>query len=134
MRTPPPGFASTVASVHGEAGVRWLQEFPDTLDGACARWELEPGEPYSLSYNCVVPARRGDGTEVVLKVGVPCRELRTEIAALRLFDGRGSVRLLDSDADAGLLLLEKLEPGTSLLSVEGDAEATRIAAGTMAGL
>ena len=37
-----------------------------------------------------------------------------EIAALRLFDGRGAVRLLDADPERGALLLERVEPGTML--------------------
>lgn len=39
-------------------------------------------------------AIRADGTDVVLKVGVPNPELLTEIAALRLYDGHGIVRLI----------------------------------------
>jgi len=83
---------------------------------------------FTLSYNYVAPATLADGTEIVLKVGVPNRELRTEIAALRLYDGRGCVRLLDADADAGILLLERLHPGEMLTIVPDDDEATRLAA------
>ncbi len=58
--------------------------------------------PYSpLSYNYVAPAVRADGTEVVLKLGIPSNEFRTEIEALRFFDGHGAARLLDSDSELG---------------------------------
>ena len=78
-------------------------------------------------------SRRGaaDGTEVVLKLGVPNPELTTEIAALRLYDGYGAARLLDADVEAGFLLLERLRPGTPLVEVADDAQATAIAAGVM---
>jgi len=85
----------------------------------------------SLSYNYVAPAVRADGTEVVLKLGVPNPELVTEIEALRLFDGRGIVRLLEADTERGSLLLERLRPGTPLSRLADDEQATAIAAGVM---
>ena len=90
---------------------------------------MPPFEP--LSYNYVAPALRENGTLAVLKLGVPNPELVTEIEALRAFRGDGIVRLLESDTDLGALLIERLEPGATLLSVEDDEEATSIAAGVM---
>jgi streptomycin 6-kinase len=55
----------------------------------------------------------------------------TEAVALRVFDGRGAVRLLEADLDRYCTLLERLEPGTSLLSVQDDERATAIAAAAM---
>ncbi len=37
--------------------------------------------------------------QVVLKIGVPKRELKSEMAALRLFDGDGACRLIDYDEE-----------------------------------
>jgi streptomycin 6-kinase len=87
-----------------------------------------------LSYNYVAPAVDVGGTPVVLKVGFPTRELTTEIEALRLFDGRGAVRLLEADTERGALLLERLEPGTPLTAIEDDALATAFAARVMRSL
>ena len=67
-------------------------------------------------------------SEVVLKFGVPNKELKSEIAALRFYNGRGACRLLDADADKGILLLERLQPGMMLSTLEDDERATRIAA------
>ena len=50
--------------------------------------------------------------------------------ALRLYDGRGMVRLLDFDREQGIMLLERLKPGTPLLEVN-DERATSIAAQVM---
>ena len=61
---------------------------------------------------------RSDGLEVVLKVGVPSREVETEIAALRLWAGNGSVELLEAIPEKGALLLERLRPGTPLAMVD----------------
>jgi streptomycin 6-kinase len=62
---------------------------------------------------------------------VPRDDLQFEIEAMRHYSGRGAVRLLESDVDAGAMLLERAEPGTPLIAIEDDAEATRIAAGVM---
>ena len=122
----------SVERVHGEAGRQWLAALPALLNECRARWSLEAGEPFgNLSYNLVLPGRMTDGTEVVLKVGVPCRELVTEAAALSLFGGAGAVRLLAHDAPRGILLLERIAPGTPLHEAQGDEEATRTAAGLM---
>ncbi len=62
---------------------------------------------------------------------MPNPELRTEIAALRVYAGRGIVRLLDADSDRGLLLLERIRPGTPLVELDDDEAATAIAADLM---
>ena len=128
----PAGLARTLGEVYGEAGREWLGRFPALVAHCELRWGLTIGPPLpQLSYNLVAPARREDGTEVILKLGVPNRELTSEAHALRLFDGRGAVQLVDADPDLGVLLLERLTPGTSLLDAVGDEEATSIAAGVM---
>jgi streptomycin 6-kinase len=124
-------FARTIAEVFDAAGAAWLQRLPALIAECERRWSLTILPPFELSYNYVAPARRADGTEVVLKLGVPNPELTTEIAALRLYDGYGAARLLDADAEAGFLLLERLRPGTPLVEVADDAQATAIAAGVM---
>ena len=54
------------------------------------------------------------------------RELYTEIAALRLFDGCGIARLLAADQARGALLIERLQPGTPLATIADDEQATAI--------
>lgn len=130
----PDAFARTIVGQHGEAGREWLRTLPERIAYLAAQWELTVGPPFApLSYNYVAPARRADGTKVVLKVGVPHREPLTEIAALRLLDGHGIARLLDADEASGALLLERVAPGTMLTDLypERDDEATAIAASVM---
>lgn len=125
----PAAFVRTITEVHGAAGEAWLHRLPPLLTDCAARWSLTLDAPFpALSYNYAAPGHRTDGTPVVLKAGVPHRELRTEIEALRLFNGRGSVRLLAADAEAGVLLLERIQPGTSLRSLSGESEDTRATA------
>lgn len=118
----------------GEDGRRWFENLPATLALCAQRWGLSIGQPVDeLSYNYVAPALLADGRELMLKLGVPRPELSHEIAALQQYDGRGAVRLIDMDAGAGILLLERLRPGQMLVSLgpERDKEATRIAARVM---
>src|SRR5262249_44698267 len=84
----------------------------------------------SLTFNYAVPALRLDGTPVVIKAGFipPDKELISEVAALGHWNGCGAVRLLESDLDQGLLLLESLVPGRPSGEVEDDREALSIAA------
>ncbi len=135
MERIPAPFAEKMAVVHGELGRQWVEDLPGLLDAFAARWDLRLGEPFSLSYNYVVAATPADGSPAVLKAGVPKREFHTELAALRHYDGRGSIRLLEADEDAGVMLLERAEPGTTLRETLTDAAsddaATKIAAGAM---
>lgn len=127
-----PEFEQRIAGVHGEAGLGWLQRLPDTVNTFAKRWGLAVGPAYEpLSYNYVAQAVRADGTEAVLKLGVPNPLLAQEVAALQLYDGRGAVRLLEADPDEGALLLERLRPGTLLAELVDDDAATLIAAETM---
>lgn len=129
--TVPPALARKIEDVFGDQGRLWLANLPNLLDECAGRWSLQIGPPFDLSYNYVVPVVRADGTEAVLKLGVPGRELLTEMTALENYAGRGSARLIDSDAVQGAMLLERLSPGTMLSTLEDDDRATRIAAGVM---
>ena len=130
----PPRFARTMLEMYGEWGEAWLGVLPDLLADLAAQWGLTLGPPFpNLSYNYVAPATRADGEAVILKVGIPNRELLTEIAALEAYAGHGITRLLASDADRGALLAERLLPGVPLASLtpDEDARATSVAASVM---
>ena len=140
----PPKFVQTIQDTFGVDGKRWLESFPVLLEEASRRWGLTDIQPVSnLSYNFVALATKlpsplthlpaGD-ENIILKIGVPNRELTSEIAALRLYNGHGTCRLLDADADKGMLLLERLLPGRMLSTVEDDERATHIAADVMLNL
>jgi len=69
----------------------------------------------------------------VLKVAHDVEETRPEIAALRLWNGRGAARLLASDFEQAGLLLERVEPGAMLAEVAArdDDAATHVAVGLL---
>jgi streptomycin 6-kinase len=125
-------FSSRITGAFGLAGVEWLNQLPHLLENAANQWSIRLLPPFqSLSYHYVAPAIGPDGEPVVLKVGVPNREFSTEIDALRHFGGHGTVRLIEADADAGLMLLERIVPGVPLQRMQDDDLATTIFAQVM---
>jgi streptomycin 6-kinase len=126
------GFVSTIVNLYGTEGSEWLQRLPVLIAECERRWSIAVMAPLDcLTFNYVAPAVGVDGRELMLKLGVVNPELLTEIEALRLFDGRGSVQLLAADPDQGALLLERLRPGTPLSTLTDDEQATSIAASLM---
>jgi streptomycin 6-kinase len=121
---------------HNRAEPAWLDGLPALVARLAKQWSLDveaeawlPG----LILNFVAPATRADGTRCVLKVSRHLADTGTEIAALRLWDGRGAARVLEAEPALGALLLERLEPGTNLVSLAAadDDAATRVAAASL---
>lgn len=116
---PPDRLVRTVTAWEGEAGREWLVTLPDLVREYLDRWELvaervhQPGGQISM----VVLVRRSDGTPAVLKLSMITTETRHEHAALAHWGGRGAVRLLRSDPERGVLLLERLQANVSLRSL-----------------
>ena len=127
-------FIRTIQNTFGDDGRAWLIALPDLIDEASRRWRLTNIQPVpNLSYNFVAFAARGQ-ENVVLKIGVPNRELTSEMSALRFFDGKGAVRLLEADEERAMFLLERLQPGEMLTTLNDDDQATHIAADVMLNL
>ena len=124
-------FCKTMLDLHGDAGIVWIQQLPALLTEYAERWQVQLGSPYDLSYNYVAPGTGADGTPVVIKAGVPEPEFERQIEALRLYHGEGCIRLLEADKARGVMLLERVAPGTPLSELPDDEEATRIAARIM---
>ena len=150
----PPKFISTIQNTFREEGHTFLEALPDMIAEASVRWGLTGVRPVpALSYNFVAFAKSsltaknakgakeelnlrglralGGSNDVVLKMCVPNREAKSEIAALRLFKGEGACRLLEYDEEKCWMLLERLDPGVMLATTDDDEEATRIAAEVM---
>ncbi len=120
-----------VACVEREGSIdrrSWVASLPSTVARLCALWELSVASPYQPGGDnaWVAPARTSGGERAVLKVGWTHDEARDEAAGLRVWAGRGAVRLLAEQVagDTTALLLERCEPGTTLhrrSEVEQDA-------------
>jgi streptomycin 6-kinase len=128
----PAKLARTAVELHGSAGAEWLGRLPGIVAECAERWSLTLLPSFEdAGYSYVAPARRDGGPPAVLKVAFVWHELTSELEALRCYEGRGAVELLEADHDAGALLTEQALPGAPLTSVADDEQATRIAAGLM---
>lgn len=128
----PDAFADFMRLLRGEEGEAWLTQLPTLLATCAELWDMviDPTPFPNLSYNYVAPATCADGRAAVVKIGMPNRELLTEMAAMRLYNGQGTADLLGVAEDLGALLLAQVQPGTPLtaVSTQDDEQATRIMA------
>lgn len=129
----PPGFEEHTIEAFGLRGEAWLRTLPDLLGDLGRLWNLQIGAPFELSYDAVVAVQRADGTDAVLKLGVPRAEFERGIHALRAYAGAGACQLLASDPKSAAMLLERVRPGDPLarLAAEDDDAATGIGAAVM---
>lgn len=99
----------------------WLADLPAVVEDLTHRWGLMVGRPFEPGGNVswVAPAHDTAGVPVVLKVGWRHDEAMFEVDALRVWNGNGAVRVMDSFefGETIALLLEACEPGVTL----GDA-------------
>jgi streptomycin 6-kinase len=104
--TVPEGFGDGL----GDGAPEWVATLPRLAAESCSRWRLAPdGDLLNGFVAVVLPVRRADGTAAALKLTWQDVETEHEALALRLWDGRGVVRLLEHDAEHGALLLERLD-------------------------
>ena len=131
----PESFKTTIIGAHGERGSGWLRALPSIIQDCVERFSISLATPFdNLSFNLVIPGKLPDGTEAVLKLGVPNKELTSEARALRLYQGFGAVRLFDADPERGILLLERAIPGEPICELEDEKSSATIAAMVMSRL
>lgn len=68
----------------------------------------------SYSINCVFTCYSEQYGDVVLKIGKPSKETYTEYYALREYNGDRFCQVYEADLDNGVLLEERIMPGTTL--------------------
>lgn len=117
--TLPRKFVENTISLCGDKGEKWLDDLPEILADLETAWSVKiAGHFRNLSYNYVANALFPDAKTAVVKVGLPLTdvEIYGEAAYLSTMDGRGTVRLLNSDRDRQAVLLERVAPGANLKS------------------
>lgn len=122
-------FEHNIASLYGPQGVEWLKKLPKIVGALARKWNLVNISVFpNLTFNYVALCLKGT-RPVVLKISFCTKELQQEVSALRAFDGHGCVRLIDHDLVSGGLLLEPVEPGSSLKNFfpDRDQHAIKIA-------
>lgn len=102
-----------------EDGRAWLDSLPALVEQCATSWRLTLGDPFPFVYrSLVLPAKREDGSDAVLKILLPDRETLHEGLALEKWNGDGVVRLLAQDSGRHALLLERCIPGTPLSGLD----------------
>lgn len=121
-----------------DEGVRgWISDLPAIVAHLADRWSLEVGEPFQPGGQCswTAPVTDPAGSGRVLKIGFRFSggEERDEAAGLRLWGGRGAVRLhasLESES-AYALLIERCMPGTPLGQTRPEPEQDQVVTGLL---
>ncbi len=116
----PESFKKNVLAMPHFDGEKWLKSLPAIIRQIEEKWALKVEKHYpNLSYNYVAPCVLSDHREAVIKIGLPQEdsELFDEERALKLYNGKGAVKLLRAEKDLEILLLEKIKPGKSLKQV-----------------
>jgi streptomycin 6-kinase len=123
-----PAFLHRHILQFGAEGTQWLAYLPQRIAALEQEWGFRVGPAFDHggAVAWVAPVELGDGSEAVLKIGLPHDEARFEAQALRFLDGRGAVRLLHASEDGFSLLLERCLPGTDLWALD-ESEANAIA-------
>jgi streptomycin 6-kinase len=124
-------FVTCIKRWYGKEGEDWLKNLQNHIDSCAKKWDLDIGEAMpNLSVNYVANAKLSDGTEIILKMS-PHKKPIMEMEALEhLTNHPGIVNLLYADEELAAMVIEKVNPGTSLREVQAknDEEAIRIAA------
>jgi streptomycin 6-kinase len=127
-----------VANTREEAGIDaegWISAVSAAIPELAERWSLHLGQPFDVAtISYVLPAERADGMRAVLKLIYPGYEetpFTQEVAGLRMWDGRGIIRLLEADEALGAQLLERAEPGDALSAEPDELHAIGTAAGVL---
>ncbi|MFJ8436531.1 aminoglycoside phosphotransferase family protein [Kitasatospora sp. NPDC094019] len=125
----PEALVASLVECDGADGRAWADGLPALAAASADRWGLRfDGPPAHGVVGLVLPVLRADGSRAVLKLQRVDGETAGEPLALRAWNGRGAVRLLDHDPDTGSMLLERLDPARSLLALPDDRAATRVLA------
>jgi streptomycin 6-kinase len=122
----PPLLRRNVVENWGAEGEEWLSGLPRMVAEVEAAWDVRVAKTHAMTFHWVASVTCGDGSSAVLKLGVPDGHGDEEAEALRIFDGRGAVRLLAADAARGALLIEQASPGTPVAELDDDEAATAV--------
>ncbi|MER5766628.1 aminoglycoside phosphotransferase family protein [Streptomyces sp. NPDC001985] len=132
----PAAFAASYG-VGDPAARAWVAALPKLAADLLDRWDLRPdGLPGHGMASLVLPVRRADGTDAVVKFQRVTEETAGVPAGLRAWGGQGVLELYDHDPATGTMLLERLDAARPLSSVADtdDTAAMGILAGVMARL
>jgi streptomycin 6-kinase len=99
-------------------GRKWISTLPILLDELARHWRLDIEDSgVKHGYHAVVLLARRNAQPCVLKLTWPAARMVDEARALTAWNGRGAVLMLEADTQVGALLLERLDSGRTLNSI-----------------
>jgi streptomycin 6-kinase len=99
----------------GVAVGAWCAALPEMVERYCLRWDLDLDRALSGNSSRVFIGRQHGNRGVVLKLNPDPAILNEEAIALRAWAATPhAVDLVEADLEAGVLLLENIEPGTKV--------------------
>lgn len=104
---------------NSDTGTNWLNSLPKHIGRLRERWSLSIGDPIHENASCswVAPCVRADGSDAILKLGMPHTQAASEIDGLSFWRGDPTIFLFEFDREANAMLLERCLPGTPLKSL-----------------
>jgi streptomycin 6-kinase len=125
----PDRLKRSIRRYFSDEGEAWLLGLPELVQQAAQRWQLDLGEPsHDAGAGFVCLARDGQDRSCVLKVAFPHDEHLSGVQAMRIYDGRGCVEILDTAENDSQVLMERIVPGTQLHELRDEAEEARVVA------
>ncbi len=125
-------FIKTIIALKGDLGKKWLKDLPQIIKQYEQSWGIIVFPPYYLSYNYVAPAKTRAGKNAVIKISFPQNnEFRTELGALKFYNGAGAIKVLEADLENGVMLLEKAEPGDRVRDITPERKKVSITASVL---
>lgn len=106
-----------VRAYHPDVAEQWLGAPPDLVARYCNQWRLRLGRRLTRgegSWKAQVWTASGPA---LLKVAVPGTHAAEAVIALSHWDGRGAIRLLESDTAHGVMLVEWCTPATTPMAL-----------------
>ncbi len=108
-------FKENIENIWGQKGRDWLNSLPRIIEKLSMLWSLSGIRPVAnMNYNYVALAYKENNLPVVLKISCDAQLILNEYKSLKHFDGHGTVRVLDFNAEYNAILLEQAIPGDSL--------------------
>lgn len=113
-------YKNNIEMMFGDIGKKWLQTIPDKIEKYVKMFGLKNIKLLNeLTYNVLIFGDSNDFGPVVLKIEIPFKELTIrESTALKLNDGKGACKCYYSNVDDGVILIERLQPGRTLNTIE----------------
>lgn len=113
-------YKNNIEMMFGNIGKEWLQTIPDKIEKYVKMFNLKNIKLLNeLTYNVLIFGESNDFGPVVLKIEIPFKELTIrESTALKLNNGKGACKCYYSNVDDGVILIERLQPGRTLNTIE----------------